>query len=301
MDVANRYLVDSTTWQGQDLYYDNVYAAVDGDARAQFFATLPREFPRTHVTPEPWPGQEDCVQWLAALAVSDVWRIQHLRQRLYSGPKEASRIDFICVSESLRAAHASVVQYHLVSEGVTGDHMYTTLLLGTTHPSRGRGYWKLPKELLAMEVVVKAIQHEAELLLAQLPTAENRGRKHQANEAKHTARAARLRCDRVKQHHQEDDATLDDVNEAEREYKSSFQDIKHMRSEASYQETRNCNKRSSSHFFRAAQTEDGATFTLPADIEAGFRTRWSAVMRSDDYEAAAEQQVDEYLSVIDQH
>ncbi|OQR83307.1 hypothetical protein ACHHYP_14859, partial [Achlya hypogyna] len=181
LDVANRYLVVSTTWRGRGIYYHNVYAPVEHEARGSFFAGLPRRFEpdAMHVlmgdlnvvldaaldtsTPAtaPTEGHEDCIEWLAHLDVVDVWRL--------------NRLDYIFVPERLRSEYHASAEYFDGKHGVTGDHKLHKVTLGITHPPRPHGSWKLPRELLDLDDVTAAIKGEAAVLLDQLPNASNRG------------------------------------------------------------------------------------------------------------------------------
>ncbi|KAG9414726.1 hypothetical protein AC1031_008141 [Aphanomyces cochlioides] len=104
-------MVVKTKWTTQDVYFHNVYAPVDNDARETFFESLPRDFPpnATHFvmgdfnlpidreldsasgTAQHHTGRQECMAWLQALGVIDAWRLHHPR-RLHI-PHQGPRTD----------------------------------------------------------------------------------------------------------------------------------------------------------------------------------------------------------------
>ncbi|OQR83992.1 hypothetical protein ACHHYP_14039, partial [Achlya hypogyna] len=286
LDVANRYLVVSTMWRGRRIYYHNVYAPVEHEARGSFFAGLPRRFEpdAMHVvmgdlnvvldaaldtsTPAtaPTEGHEDCIEWLAHLDVVDVWRLLHPDVRVYSSPKGVNRLDYIFVSERLRSEYHASAEYFDGKHGVTGDHKLHKVTLGITHPPRPRGSRKLPRELLDLDDVTAAIKGEAAVLLDQLPNAPNRGvvwsgwkkrvrhflqeyAKVQHREAKSMARQLHDHVRHVRRL-QRRGGTADVATAVEAELARAKQAVRRPRTERLFEEHREHNETCSRHFFR---------------------------------------------------
>ncbi|CAK4487377.1 unnamed protein product, partial [Aphanomyces euteiches] len=95
--VDKDYLVIHIIWHSTPVYFHNVYAPVEDDQRAAFFKSLPVDFgdddtgihvvggdfklPMTTSLGATIPpsnynaGKADCLAWLAALCVTDAWRL----------------------------------------------------------------------------------------------------------------------------------------------------------------------------------------------------------------------------------
>ncbi|OQR88595.1 hypothetical protein THRCLA_22837 [Thraustotheca clavata] len=96
--------VASAVWGEVPFYYHNVYSPIANADRANFYSTLPRDFPpaalqvvlgnfnfptdrlrdfrsgkSNHHT-----ARDECFQWLQALKVIDTWRLHHPTARVYS-------------------------------------------------------------------------------------------------------------------------------------------------------------------------------------------------------------------------
>ncbi|OQR88236.1 Endonuclease [Achlya hypogyna] len=316
LDIPNRYLVHSTEWNGARVFYHNVYAPVEPRLRAAFYSDLSREFPEhsLHIimgdfnvalnstvdasNPNaPVAGQGECVQWLADLGTVDVWRKKYPELRLYSSPRCSNRLDYICISERLQSQYRTQARYMEGTTGITGDHLLHGVELFTTREARGRGYWKMPKELLLLPDVADTIRAEAASILAQLRTDSNKGvvwngwkkrvrkflQKYAASLASADKRAMAQSKGVLRQLHRNrtnDLLSAEEVAAASAEYDRVQVELRRSRTERLFELHRLENETSSSHFFRRA-TASLQTNTTQR-ISTVFRDRWNGIMRSED-------------------
>ncbi|ETV67698.1 hypothetical protein H257_16164 [Aphanomyces astaci] len=97
LDVAYKYMVVNTHWQETPVYFHCVYAPVQPTERVAFYDSLPRDFPEDSIhvvmgdlnlpfdlyldADKPHHvhtvGRINCLEWLAALRVTDAWRMHH--------------------------------------------------------------------------------------------------------------------------------------------------------------------------------------------------------------------------------
>ncbi|KAH9120837.1 hypothetical protein AeMF1_007163 [Aphanomyces euteiches] len=125
--VPNRYLVVRTLWASTPVFFHNVYAPVEDDQRAAFFASLPTDFddgdqgihiiggdfnlPLNTALDATSPsakynnGKAECLAWLAALRVTDAYRLKYPSTRVFSRPGRRNRLDYIFVDWGLATHH----------------------------------------------------------------------------------------------------------------------------------------------------------------------------------------------------
>ncbi|CAK5056794.1 unnamed protein product, partial [Aphanomyces euteiches] len=112
-------------------------------------------------------GKAECLAWLAALRVTDAYRLKYPSTRVFSGPGRRNRLDYIFVDWGLATHHLHNSIYE--ANRYRGDHLTHTTTLATvipTTPSKKRpSSWRLPRELLLNPHTVKAIKCEAQSLL----------------------------------------------------------------------------------------------------------------------------------------
>ena len=82
-------------------------------------------------------------------------------------------VDYIFLDTALTCTSYKVAKYF--AHDNAGDHLCHAVTLQTIHQPYGRGYWKLPNELLLIPEVASTIVAEARTLLATLTTSANRG------------------------------------------------------------------------------------------------------------------------------
>ncbi|KAH9138172.1 hypothetical protein LEN26_005388, partial [Aphanomyces euteiches] len=193
LDVSDKYMVVKTKWTTQEVYFHNVYAPVDNDARETFFENLPRDFPPEAIhfvmgdfnlpidreldsasgTTQHYTGRKECMTWLQALGVIDAWRLHHPCQRTYSSPRARNRLDYIFVTTRLVEETYHDSSYFECPDPT--DHLCHDVRFHYNGIRINRPYWKLPKELLTIPEVCTAIKNEARRLLEQMETANNVG------------------------------------------------------------------------------------------------------------------------------
>ena len=189
-DIPGRYLVTRTVWCGLPVYIHNIYAPVEALLRGAFFAQLPRDFEHDslhlvggdfnlpmHSTLDATThhsshdnGKPDCVEWLAALGVVDVWRQLNPTTRLCSGPGRVNRLDYLFLHDELVSQLNPAAKYD--PNGYGGDHLAHTVTLSQSPSTTTKGYWRLPRELLADPNIQRAITMEASTLLDDMRAAE---------------------------------------------------------------------------------------------------------------------------------
>ncbi|ETV98104.1 hypothetical protein H310_08848 [Aphanomyces invadans] len=120
-------------------------------------------------------GRVDCLEWLSALRVIDAWRMHHSDDRTYSGPHSTTRLDYILVDAHL--VHDCYVssEYQRPGAHVAGDHVIHSVVQDNVNQTMGKGYWKLPKELLQYPQIREAIAAEASRLLETIRAANYPG------------------------------------------------------------------------------------------------------------------------------
>ncbi|OQR88875.1 hypothetical protein ACHHYP_06579 [Achlya hypogyna] len=197
LDVADRYMVVSTVWDGTAVFFYNVYAPVLAEERPAFFSSLPREFPGAGVhivggdfnlpmdaaldasrrRPEHNQGKAECVEWLAALQVTDAWRWHNPTERVMSGPGGVNRLDYVFVDTATVEQAYSTAWFHIHAASADdakpknaygGDHMTHSVTLSAHATPRAKSPWQLPRELLQDPNVVAAIRADAERLLREM-------------------------------------------------------------------------------------------------------------------------------------
>ena len=191
LDVPDRYMVVKTQWQQTTVYIHNVYAPVIPRDRADFFASLPRQFDErslhivggdfnipfdetldtTHHRLDHNQGKQECFEWLSCLHVLDPWRLHHPDKRVFSGPGQSNRLDYLLVDHELIAQNYKSTTY--VSNHFGGDHLCHTVVLTHGTASHGPSYWRLPRELLLNPDVANAIKTEASELLDKMQADES--------------------------------------------------------------------------------------------------------------------------------
>jgi len=190
--IPDRYLVVTTLWGTTRVFFHNVYAPVEDALRADFFSSLPTEFEDgnegVHIVggdfnlpmnaaldstlhvPANNMGKPECLAWLAALRVTDAWRMMYPDAQALSGPGGRNRLDYLYLDWQLvaRYLHSSVYE----ASRFRGDHQsHTTVLVSCPAPAPAkptRAVWRLPRELLVDPKTVKALQMEAQQLLDEL-------------------------------------------------------------------------------------------------------------------------------------
>ncbi|OQR82339.1 hypothetical protein ACHHYP_20797 [Achlya hypogyna] len=218
-------------------------------------------------------------EWLAHLRVVDAWRLHNPTSLIFSGPKRtagrANRLDYVLIDGDIVAQHYKTATYF--ESTTAGDHLCHTVTLGPSAARRGKGYWKLPRELLLDADVRASILSEARELLPKLRASDNPGvvwagwtkrtRRHECGEIS-SADLARERAMYT--------TTLSDQRRAARDQMFDFhcQEI----------------ERSSSAFFSkpasrlhhvpitTAVTDRGQRTNDPAEIAEAFTTHWCQVM-----------------------
>ncbi|RHY00169.1 hypothetical protein DYB25_001964 [Aphanomyces astaci] len=328
-DVPYKYMVVSTQWQETPVYFHCVYAPVRSAERAAYFDSLPRDFPEDSIHlvmgdlnlpmdlyldverqhSDHNVGRVNCLEWLAALRVTDAWRMHHDESRTYSGPHKRTRLDYIFADTHLvRDCYVSS-GYQRPDAHVAGDHAIHTLVLEDVHQTMGKGYWKMPKELVQYPQVREAIATEASRLLHYIRTAHNPGvvwhawkkrtrrflqdahrfvRSHYMRE-KATAAGRLTEARRL---HTEGHSTDQDLAEEEKIYVETEDLWKLYYSDLKFDVHAGKNERSTAHFFRpptkllyktpvrSVNQRDGTVSTDPDDIQREFVDHWTRVMQT---------------------
>ncbi|RHY10974.1 hypothetical protein DYB36_005860 [Aphanomyces astaci] len=326
-DVPYKYMVVSTQWQETPVYFHCVYAPVRSAERAAYFDSLPRDFPEDSIHlvmgdlnlpmdlyldverqhSDHNVGRVNCLEWLAALRVTDAWRMHHDESRTYSGPHKRTRLDYIFADTHLvRDCYVSS-GYQRPDAHVAGDHAIHTLVLEDVHQTMGKGYWKMPKELVQYPQVREAIATEASRLLHYIRTAHNPGvvwhawkkrtrrflqdahrfvRSHYMRE-KATAAGRLTEARRL---HTEGHSTDQDLAEEEKIYVETEDLWKLYYSDLKFDVHAGKNERSTAHFFRpptkllyktpvrSVNQRDGTVSTDPDDIQREFVDHWTRLV-----------------------
>ncbi|RHY15073.1 hypothetical protein DYB25_003070 [Aphanomyces astaci] len=287
LDVAYKYMVVNTHWQETPVYFHCVYAPVQPTERVAFYDSLPRDFPEDSIhvvmgdlnlpldlyldADKPHHvhtvGRINCLEWLAALRVTDAWRMHHDEDRTYSGPHKTTRLDYILADTHLvRDCYVSS-DYKRPDAHVAGDHAIHTLVLEDTHQTMGKGYWKLPKELLQYPQVREAIATEASRLLVVLRDAQNPGvvwhawkkrtrrflqeaHRHVKSHFSREKTASAVRLAEARRLHSEGLSNLQDIEEEEKIFLESEDLWKLYYSDLNFDVHASKNERSTTHFFR---------------------------------------------------
>ncbi|CAK4810719.1 unnamed protein product [Aphanomyces euteiches] len=179
--VDKDYLVIHIIWHSTPVYFHNVYAPVEDDQRAAFFKSLPVDFgdddtgihvvggdfklPMTTSLGATIPpsnynaGKADCLAWLAALCVTDAWRLMYPSKPAHSGPRRKNRFDYTFVDRELATFHLHKSTYD--TNRFHGDQLTHTVSLmaspSTPRPQPSSKLWRLPRELLLDHQTIKAI------------------------------------------------------------------------------------------------------------------------------------------------
>ncbi|ETV67712.1 hypothetical protein H257_16177 [Aphanomyces astaci] len=202
-DIPGRYLVVRALWSDLPVYIHNVYAPVEPLLRGDFFASLPRDFEpnslhvvggdfnmpllssldATTLHSSQGSGRTDCVEWLTALGVVDVWRQLNPSTRLFSGPGRVNRLDYLFLDSAMASHLNPVATYD--PNGYGGDHLAHTVTLSQSLCTTTKGYWRLPRELLSDPNIQRAITMEATTLLGKMRADETLNHAHQMPSATH--------------------------------------------------------------------------------------------------------------------
>jgi exonuclease III len=328
-DIPGRYLVARTLWSGLPVYIHNIYAPVESHLRGEFFARLPRDFEpdslhlvggdfnlpqhssldakTVHSSHE--SGKPDCVEWLTALGVIDVWRQLNPSTRLFSGPGRVNRLDYIFLHGELVSHLNPVAKYD--PNGYGGDHLTHTVTLSQSPSTTTKGYWRLPRELLTDPNIQRAITMEATTLLDRMRADDslNHGamwygwlkrmrrqlikchRLHTESTKTHlqhlrlclAAAKRALECDR-------DHATkVANVAVAQLAFDSAKTEHGQYARDRQFDFHANSNERGTSHFFRKplgtkvpinGVTVDGTLVTDVPTVQNKFTAHWRSIMAS---------------------
>ncbi|OQR85772.1 hypothetical protein ACHHYP_11403 [Achlya hypogyna] len=104
-------------------------------------------------------GRDAGVEWLSRLNVVDTWRLHNPTGSAFSGPGRLNRLDYILADAELAALRCKSSSYHAHDDA--GDHWYHC-----ARPAElGKGYWKLPHELLLDDDVRATVLVEAQAFL----------------------------------------------------------------------------------------------------------------------------------------
>ncbi|ETV67697.1 hypothetical protein H257_16163 [Aphanomyces astaci] len=306
LDVAYKYMVVNTHWQETPVYFHCVYAPVQPTERVAFYDSLPRDFPEDSIhvvmgdlnlpfdlyldVDKPHHvhtvGRINCLEWLAALRVTDAWRMHHDEDRTYSGPHKTTRLDYILADTHLvRDCYVSS-DYKRPDAHVAGDHAIHTL-------------------------VREAIATEASRLLVVLRDAQNPGvvwhawkkrtrrflqeaHRHVKPHFLREKTASAVRLAEARRLHSEGLSNLEDIEEEEKLFLESEDLWKLYFSDLNFDVHASKNERSTTHFFRpptkvlyktpvrSVRQRDGTLLSAPDIIQKEFVAHWTGVMREDD-------------------
>ncbi|RHZ12992.1 hypothetical protein DYB37_011542, partial [Aphanomyces astaci] len=326
-DVPGRYLLARTEWSGLPVYIHNVYAPVEPHLRGEFFAHLPRVFEpdSLHLVGgdlnlplhssldscatrlRPGGGRRDCIEWLTSLGVVDVWRQLHPHTKLYSGPGRVNRLDYLFVSEELSSQLNPTAKYGPNAYG--GDHLTHTVTLSESPTTATKGYWRLPRELLADPNIRQAITMEATTLLDRMRADAdlNHGAMWYGwlkRMRRQLIKCHRLHTESTKAHlqhlylrlvatkramesHGDHDILMADVVAAQLAYDTAKAEHCQYAHDRQFDFHANSNERGTSHFFRRPLgtkvpinyvTVDGSMVTDEPTVQSTFTSHWRSIM-----------------------
>ncbi|KAF0717596.1 hypothetical protein AaE_010824 [Aphanomyces astaci] len=326
-DVPGRYLVARTMWSGLPVYIHNIYAPVEPHLRGAFFALLPRDFEHDGLhlvggdfnmplhtsldatTPHSSQasGKQDCVEWLTALGVVDAWRQLNPTTRLYSGPGRVNRLDYLFLHDELVSHLNPKATYDPNHFG--GDHLTHTATLSQSPSTTTKGYWRLPRELLADPDIQRAITTEASALLNRMRADESLNHGAMWYGWLKRMRRQLIKCHRL--HTQSTKANLQhlrlrlatakralayygdlathvaDVAAAQLAYDTAKAEHSQYARDRQFDFHANSNERGTSHFFRKplgtkvpinCVTVDGTTTTDVPTVQRAFTAHWRSIM-----------------------
>ncbi|KAF0755228.1 hypothetical protein AaE_005045, partial [Aphanomyces astaci] len=270
--------------------------------RGEFFAHLPRDFEHDslhlvggdlNIPLHPsldastlhsshGNGKTDCVEWLTALGVVDVWRQLNPSTRLFSGPGRVNRLDYVFLHAELASHLNPEARYD--PNGYGGAHLTHTVTLSQSPCSTTKGYWRLPRELLSDPNIQRAITMEATTLLGKMRADETPnhgamwyGCASSSNAIGYTSHRLTLNsttCDSVSQL-QNGPRTL--------AYDSAKSEHGQYASDRQFDFHANSNERGTSHFFRKpinCVTVDGVRITDEPTVQTTFTVHWRSIMAS---------------------
>ncbi|KAH9109185.1 hypothetical protein LEN26_014054 [Aphanomyces euteiches] len=328
--VQDRYLVIHTTWNSTPVYFHNVYAPVEDDQRAAFFESLPVDFgdddtgihivggdfnlPMTTSLDATTPpsnynaGKAECLAWLAALRVTDAWRLMYPSKPAHSGPRRKNRLDYIFVDRALATFHLHTTTYD--ANRFHGDHLTHTVTLmaspSTSQSQPSSKLWRLPRELLLDHRTVKAIQHEAQSLLDELldqpdcnagakwsgwlRRMKRKMRQGQFNRLRHRQEVLTFLRRRLVKTKSDAKANLADATtvDAVREIYTAAKKESHQASmDSGFDRHANLNESPTAYFLRKPPATkvpitsallNGEIVTDPADVAKALTAHWSSIM-----------------------
>lgn len=324
LDRPGRYMVVRTQWDDTPVYFHNVYAPVVPNMRHTFFDALPRDFEDDSVhfvggdfnlpldehldasrpRPDHTAGKVECVAWLTALGVIDVWRVQHPNERVFSGPGRSNRLDYMFADQGI------VTQYHVnstyASNSFAGDHLEHTIALSQGHRTPERSYWRLPRELLQNPDIARAIKEEARALLDTMSSddTQNHGamwygwlkriKKHLQKSHRHHLQSMHEKLNSLKlkwmatrRASEYGHAADGDVDAARLALDNARAEYRQHLLDQQFDFHANVNERGSSHFFRrpnglkvsiSTATVDGVPVTDEDTVKATFTAHWKSIM-----------------------
>ncbi|RLO10453.1 hypothetical protein DYB28_011204, partial [Aphanomyces astaci] len=266
-DIPGRYLVARTLWGGLPVYIHNIYPPVESHLRGEFFALLPRDFEpdslhlvggdfnlplhpsldATTLHSSHGSGKSDCVEWLTALGVIDVWRQLNPSTRLFSGPGRVNRLDYLFVHGELVSHLHPEAKYD--PNGYGGDH-----LTHTVTPSQ------------SLSTTTKPLSSTTHLQHLRLRLA---------------ATKRSLECDG------DNATKVADVAAAQLAYDSAKSEQGQYSRDRQFDFHANSNERGTSHFFRKPlgtkvpinfATVDGMSITDEPTIQNTFTAHWRSIM-----------------------
>ncbi|KAH9078338.1 hypothetical protein Ae201684P_019429 [Aphanomyces euteiches] len=106
--VPNRYLVVRTLWASTPVFFHNTSTTMtraSTSSAAIFNLTLNSALDATSPSANYNNGKAECLAWLAALRVTDAYRLKYPSTRVFSGPGRRNRLDYIFVDWGLATHH----------------------------------------------------------------------------------------------------------------------------------------------------------------------------------------------------
>ncbi|RHY88949.1 hypothetical protein DYB35_009494 [Aphanomyces astaci] len=250
-----------------------------------------------------WSG----LPWLTSLGVVDVWRQLHPHTKLYSGPGRVNRLDYLFVSEELSSQLNPTAKYGPNAYG--GDHLTHTVTLSESPTTATKGYWRLPRELLADPNIRQAITMEATTLLDRMRADAdlNHGAMWYGwlkRMRRQLIKCHRLHTESTKAHlqhlylrlaatkramesHGDHDILMADVVAAQLAYDTAKAEHCQYAHDRQFDFHANSNERGTSHFFRRPLgtkvpinyvTVDGSMVTDEPTVQSTFTSHWRSIM-----------------------
>ena len=127
--------------------------------------------------PDQHAARTSCLRWLSHLDVVDPWRLHHPTSTCYTGPlrgvSRRHRLDYIYLNTHLNTQCYKTSKFHNLH--TLTDHLSHSVTLTPQHITRGKSYWRCPKELLEDPRIAATIIAEAKTLLPKIQNAHNPG------------------------------------------------------------------------------------------------------------------------------